>query len=274
MTEKVRQIPGGFGNKGKEAALDFQNLKSCISWGGISGTDKHQVGAEVTSVTSAFNEAENPRANTTLSLDISLHVERGNDGKWVVISTDIKEVGQVAVKPIEEVKTHSFKTVLLNGSGPRPLAAWKPKAHSFKALGYKARSHSKHILDETQRSVLVSSGSLTQVLEVTPSQPCVLPQTSVLVSSDTATQVLEVTPSQPCFSSCHEEGLGPSPLAGKSASEAISSFSVSYQVLPGSGSGSLEPLPLLLALNMGLLSLGSLLFSRHHPLLGWVLVIR
>ncbi|KAK7829475.1 hypothetical protein CFP56_029420 [Quercus suber] len=28
MMEKVRQISGGFGNKGKEAALDFQNLKS------------------------------------------------------------------------------------------------------------------------------------------------------------------------------------------------------------------------------------------------------
>ena len=34
------------------------------------------------------------------SLDISLRVERGNEGKWVVISSEIKEVGPVAVKPI------------------------------------------------------------------------------------------------------------------------------------------------------------------------------
>ncbi|XP_065623458.1 uncharacterized protein LOC136064919 [Quercus suber] len=41
MMEKVWRILGGFENKGKEAALDFQILKLCISWGGISGTDKH-----------------------------------------------------------------------------------------------------------------------------------------------------------------------------------------------------------------------------------------
>ena len=78
MTEKVRQILGGLGNKGKKSALGFQNLKSCISWGGIFGTTKHHVGAEVTS---AINEAENPSVNTTLSLDISLRVKHGNEGK-------------------------------------------------------------------------------------------------------------------------------------------------------------------------------------------------
>ena len=65
MMERVRQAPGGLGNKGKEFALGVQNLKSCISWGGISGIDKHHVGAEVTSVMSALNEAENISTNTS-----------------------------------------------------------------------------------------------------------------------------------------------------------------------------------------------------------------
>ena len=142
MMERVRQAPGGLGNKGKESALGVQNLKSCISWGGISGIDKHHVGAEVTSVTSALNEAENISANTSLSLDISLCVERGNEGKWVVISSEIKEMGPVAVKPTGVIKSHSFKTVLLKGSGPRSSATWKPKAHvgSLNTLGYKSKS--------------------------------------------------------------------------------------------------------------------------------------
>ena len=142
MTEKFRQAPRGLGKKGKESALSFQNLKSCISWGGISRTDKHHVGAEVTSVKSAINEAENPSVNTSLSLDISLRVEHGNVAKWVVISSEIKEVDPVAVKPIGVNKPHSFKIVLLNGSGPRSFATWKPKAHdgSLKTLGYKSGS--------------------------------------------------------------------------------------------------------------------------------------
>ena len=154
MMERVRQAPGGLGNKGKEFALGVQNLKSCISWGGISRTDKHHVRAEVMTITSAINEAENLSANTSLSLDISLSVECGNEGKWVVISSEIKEVGSIAVKPIGVNKSHSFKTVLLNGSGPRSFATWKPKAHvgSLNTLGYKSGSqllNSKTILSVT-----------------------------------------------------------------------------------------------------------------------------
>ena len=102
--------------------------------------------------------------NTTLSLDISLRVEHGNEGKWVVISSVIKEVGLVAVKPIGVNKSHSFKIVLLNGSGPRPFATWKPKAHdgSLKTLGYKSGSqhfNSKPILGVTQTGASASSNT-------------------------------------------------------------------------------------------------------------------
>nr|POE67467.1 hypothetical protein CFP56_27397 [Quercus suber] len=204
MMEKVRQISGGFGNKGKEAALDFQNLKSCISWGGIFETDKHQVGVEVTS---AINKAENPSANTTLSLE---------------------NVGMMGSGLLYPLRLRRW------ASGPQPLATWKPKAQSFKVLGYKAGSPSKHISGETQTSDLVSSDTATRVPEVTPSNA---------ISSFACNFAVQscVAHFQPSILGCHEVGLGPSPLAGEYASEANSSLSVSYQVLPGSGS--LESLP-------------------------------
>nr|POE59717.1 hypothetical protein CFP56_31220 [Quercus suber] len=160
--------------------------------------------------------------------------EHGNDGKWVVISSEIKEVGPVAVKPIEEIKTHSFKTVLLNGSGPQPLAAWKTKVQSFKALGYKAGSNSKPISVEIQTSDLVSSDTVTRVPEVVSLNA---------ISSFACNFAVQscVAPSQPSISGCHEPGMGPSPLVGEYASEAYSSRLMSYQVLHGSGS--LESLP-------------------------------
>lgn len=79
VTKKIRQKPGGFGNKGKEFTLGFQNLNSYISWGDNSGTDKEQVGANVTLVTSVINGAADKRLNT-LTLDIALRVERGKEG--------------------------------------------------------------------------------------------------------------------------------------------------------------------------------------------------
>ena len=51
-------MPGGFGNKGKELTLGFQNLKSCISRGDNSGYDKEQVRANVTLVMSASMELQ------------------------------------------------------------------------------------------------------------------------------------------------------------------------------------------------------------------------
>ena len=56
-------------------------------------------------------------------MDISLRVESGNEGKWNVLFSKINDVGPVSVKPSGENKTHSFKTVLANGRGPRANAA-------------------------------------------------------------------------------------------------------------------------------------------------------
>ena len=67
-----------------------------------------------------------------------------------MLSSDVKEVGPVAVKPNGENKTHTFKSVLINGSGPRPHAAWKLKAQAgpHKALLLKPdlQHKSKHNL--------------------------------------------------------------------------------------------------------------------------------
>ena len=81
VMEKFRQNLGGFGDKGKEISLGFQNLKSQISWGGNSGTNKVHVGADVTSVTPGFNGVADKDVNSSLVLDITLHVERGDEGK-------------------------------------------------------------------------------------------------------------------------------------------------------------------------------------------------
>ena len=81
VMENFQQNPGGFGDKGKEISLGFQNLKSQISWGGNFGTDKVQVGVHVTSVTSIINGAADKCVNTSLTLDITLRVERGDEGK-------------------------------------------------------------------------------------------------------------------------------------------------------------------------------------------------
>ena len=96
VKEKFQQNSGGFGNKGKEIISGFQNLKPNISCGDNSGIEKDHVGADIMSVISGD---VNKSFNATLTLDISLHVERGNEGKWNY------SVGPVTVKPSGENKT-------------------------------------------------------------------------------------------------------------------------------------------------------------------------
>nr|POF24443.1 hypothetical protein CFP56_10661 [Quercus suber] len=99
--------------------IGLMNMEKATSW--TTESD-----GEV--VTSVIKGAACSSGYISLTLDISLRVERGIDGQWQVISSKIIEVGPVAVKPIWNNKLHSFKNVLMKGSGPRPYTAWKPKA--------------------------------------------------------------------------------------------------------------------------------------------------
>ena len=135
VTEFFRQNPKGVENKGKELLSGFQILNPQSSRGGNSGFDKVCDRAVVTSVIKGVACSS---GNTLPTLDISLRVERGNEGKWHVISSKVIEVGPVAAKPNGDNELHSFKSMLTKGCGPRPHVAWTPKAQ---AGLYKALSH-------------------------------------------------------------------------------------------------------------------------------------
>ncbi|KAF3954062.1 hypothetical protein CMV_020551 [Castanea mollissima] len=93
--------------------------------GGISGIEKDCDGTVVTSVT---NGDACSSGNVSLTLEISLRVERGNEGKWHVLSSMINEVGSVVVKPSGDKKLHSFETMSTNDCGPgfKNVVAVKP----------------------------------------------------------------------------------------------------------------------------------------------------
>ena len=84
-----------------------------------------------------------------------------------MLSSDIKEVDLVAIKSSGENKTHTFKSVLINGSGPRPHAVWKPKTQAgpHKALLHK--SDLQHLSPkhncETQPSISVFTDTVNRV---------------------------------------------------------------------------------------------------------------
>ena len=206
--EKFLQNSGGFRSKGKEIITGFQNLKSNISCGDNSRIDKDHVGVDIMSV---INGAVNKSYNAMLTLDISLHVECGNEGKWNVLFSKINEAGPVAVKPSGENKTHSFKTMLTNGRGPRPNAGWKPKAHAGPQKVMFHKSNLQHIttkstltkLVEIQPSVSVSDNTVIQLPGVASSKvlSSLACNTVVLLSS--------VASSQPSVLGCHCWGLCP-----------------------------------------------------------------
>nr|POF01578.1 hypothetical protein CFP56_58405 [Quercus suber] len=103
----------------------FQNLNPDFSWRGNCGIVKDSDGEVDTSV---IKGAACSSGNISPTLDISLRVECGIDGQWQVTSSKIIEMGPVAMKPSGYNKPHSFKNVLMKGSGPKAHAAWKHKA--------------------------------------------------------------------------------------------------------------------------------------------------
>ena len=229
MTEKTWQMPGGFGNKGKEFTLGFQNLKSCISRGDNSGSNKEQVWADVKSVTSVFNGVADISLNTTLTLDIVLRVERGKEGSWFVLSSKVNEVGPVAVKPSGEYKPQSFKIVLTRGSGPRPQAAWKPKAQAGPHKPLLFKSGPQRFSTKSTPKCFISSGT----------------QPSASASTDTVKRAPEIASSKALSSlACNNTEqvsvtslpCGSSSLGCENMAVAGTSLLVPNLVVPGSGS--------------------------------------
>ena len=86
VTELFRLNLEGVENKGKELLSGFQILNPQSSRGGNSGFDKGCDGAVVTSV---IKGAACSSGNILQTLDISLRVERGIEGKWHVISSKV-----------------------------------------------------------------------------------------------------------------------------------------------------------------------------------------
>nr|POF01905.1 hypothetical protein CFP56_41922 [Quercus suber] len=225
VLQNFRQNPKGVVYKGKKMMSGFQNLNPDFSWGGNSGIEKVSDGVVVTSV---IKGAACSSGFISSTLDISLRVERGNDGQWPVISSKVIEVGPVAVKPSGNNKLYCFKTVLTKGSGPRPHASWKPKAQAglHKVLPFQPKPLCVSVSskppffksDETQ-----SSGASPKL-----SSP----------ACNTDVQLRESS-LQPSVSVCHVFGIGSSISSCENSSFACDSpLSVPLLVVPGLGSSS------------------------------------
>ncbi|KAL0010114.1 hypothetical protein SO802_005222 [Lithocarpus litseifolius] len=221
VMENLRQKSEGAGNKGKEMMSGFQNLNPSFSWGGNSGIDKV---SDAVVVTSVIKDVACCSGNISPTLDITLRVERGIEGEWHVISSKVIEVGPIIAKPSGVHKLHSFKSVLSKGSGPRPHAAWKPKAQTGL---HKALSHKPKLQSSTSKPTLFEfGGTQSSVATYTiPSPAC-----------NTAAQLCEPSP-QPSVSDCHDLRIGSLLSACANTSYAsVSPLSAPLQVAPGLGS--------------------------------------
>nr|POE84548.1 hypothetical protein CFP56_63599 [Quercus suber] len=192
-----------------------------FSWRGNSGIVKDSDGEVVTSV---IKGAACSSGNISLTLDISLRVEHGIDGQWQVTSSKIIEVGPVAAKPSGYNKPHSFKNVLMKGSGPKAHAAWKPKAQ--------VRLH--NALSGKPKSISVSSKPNSFLSVETKSKVAMFTLSSPACNSDV--QLCESSP-QPSVSDCHISGIGSSiSVCANSTFACESPLSVPLQVDPVLGS--------------------------------------
>ena len=159
-------------------------------------------------------------------------------------------MGPVAVKPTGVIKSHSFKTVLLNGSGPRSSATWRPKAHagSLNTLGYKSGSqtlNSKTISSVTQTGPLASSSPSDTALRL-PEIGSSHAISSVACNSEVLPEFGSsfATSSSDCNSAVLPGfGLGSSTLSGAIVFEAPNSLSAPLKVLPRSGFLESQPPP-------------------------------
>ena len=78
--------------------------------------------------------------NTPLSLEFSLCLECGLNGKWVVKHSNVREVGWGSVKPTQVFrpfvlsKAKQFDPSLFNISKPKPNLVWRPKIKELNSL--------------------------------------------------------------------------------------------------------------------------------------------
>ncbi|KAF3962597.1 hypothetical protein CMV_012907 [Castanea mollissima] len=237
VAEKFRQNYEGFENRGKEMLSGSQFSKPYFSWGGISGIEKDCDGTVVTSVT---NGDACSSGNVSLTLEISLRVERGNEGKWHVLSSMINEVGSVAVKPSGDKKLHSFETMSTNDCGPgfKNVVAVKPSGddnlHSFKTAltkgngpsfkkvvtngsgprprtswQPKAQAGHLNVLPHKPKSKLQRSRTKPTLFISDETQPSVVPIESSSLACNSEVQSSESSP-QPNDSGFHDPGIGSS----------------------------------------------------------------
>ena len=97
VVPKGRQRNYGFVNKGKKKIFEFQNLKIPNSSGNLCDLSNDLLRKETAGfgveVTPVINGIITNGIKGKLTLDICLRVERGFEGKWGVIFSEVKEVG-------------------------------------------------------------------------------------------------------------------------------------------------------------------------------------
>ncbi|KAF3965953.1 hypothetical protein CMV_009903 [Castanea mollissima] len=206
-----------------------QFSKPYFSWGGISGIEKDCDGMVVTSVT---NGDACSSGNVSLTLEISLRVERGNEGKWHVLSSMINEVGSVAVKPSGDKKLHSFETMSTNDCGPGFKNVWAKAPASWQP---KAQAGHLNVLPHKPKSKLQRSRTKPTLFISDETQPSVVPIESSSLACNSEVQSSESSP-QPNDSGFHDPGIGSSLSATVIPPFASTSLSVPLNVFPGSGS--------------------------------------
>ena len=79
--------------------------------------------------------------NTPLSLELSLCLECGLDGKWVVKHSNIREVGRGSVEPTQVLRPTVLSKAnqldpTLNISKPKPNLVWRPKTKELNSLSF------------------------------------------------------------------------------------------------------------------------------------------
>ena len=110
--------------------------------------------------------------DTPVSLELSLCLECGLNGKWVVKHSNIREVGRGSVEPTQVLRpTILSKPNQLdpstNFSKPKPNLVWRPKTKELNSLSFLIWSSMLPSVSTTLAIIVLSSGGLGDV-PITP----------------------------------------------------------------------------------------------------------